>query len=77
MQSPSVHDEMSAFFAQQAMLNETAERPWVVFAEAKYQDRFDSFQDAYSFAASSFDSGKFLIRNLRATEPFLPMMYVA
>ena len=77
MQGLAIHDEMSAFFAKQAELSETTAKPWVVFAEAKYQDRFDSFQEAYSFAAYSFEPGKFIIRNLRATEPFLPMMYVA
>ncbi len=77
MQGLAIHDEMAAFLAQQADLNVSAEKPWVVFAEAKFQDWFDSFEDAYSFAAFSFAPGKFLIRNLRASEPFLPMIYVA
>lgn len=76
MQELQIHDEMAAFLRQQDSLKQDAESPWVVFAKAAYQNRFPSFEDAYQFAAENFESGKFLIRDVRGREPFIPLMYV-
>lgn len=77
MQGLAIHDEIAAFLRQQATLGEIKENPWVVFAKAAYQDRFGSFEAAYEFAASNFENGKFLIRNVQGEEPFIPLMYAA
>lgn len=77
MQTLDIHNEVAAFLASQAELNTTTESPWVVFANATFQSRFDSFEAAYQFAVSKFDSGKYLIRNICAPEPFIPLMFVA
>lgn len=75
MQGLAIHDEIAAFLSRQPELSATAENPWVVFAKAEYQDRFSSFEAAYEYAAGKFDSGKFLIRNVRAEPSFIPLMY--
>jgi hypothetical protein len=75
MQDLSIHDEVAAFLAQQATLSETKENPWVVFAKATYQSRFSSFEAAYEYAVEKFEVGKFLIRDIRGQEPFIPLMY--
>ena len=77
MQEPDIHDEIAAFLAAQASLSENKDDPWVVFASAAFQARFASFEAAYEYAVENFPVGKFLIRNLFASEPFIPMMYVA
>lgn len=76
MQELAIHDEIAAFLAQQSTLSKTEEKPWVVFAKGEFQQRFASFEDAYTFAASKFDAGKFLIRDLHQEKPFIPLMFV-
>lgn len=75
MQGLAIHDEIAAFLAQQSKLSETNENPWVVFAKAEYQNRFSTFEAAYEYAAVNFESGKFLIRNVKAEPSFIPLMY--
>ncbi len=50
--------------------------PWVVFAQSKFQERFSSFEQAYRYAVGRFGSGEYLIRDLTAAEPFVPMVFV-
>ena len=76
MQELDIHDEVAAFLKEQPTLIQTKENPWVVFAEAAYKERFGNFEDAYEYAMGHFPVGRFLIRNILAAEPFIPMMYV-
>ncbi len=77
MQTFDVENEVRAFLAAQAGLSEIKENPWVVFADSEYKGRFSAFEEAYSFASSKFEGGKFLIRQLNAEKAFAPLIYVA
>jgi len=72
-----IHDEVAAFIKDQPRLSAIEGNPWVVFAEGRFQDRFASFEEAYAFAYERFEGGKFLIRDVRGEEPFIPLMFVA
>ena len=77
MQESVIHDQIEAYHREHSLLKETAANPWVVFADAKFQQRFSSFEQAYQYAVGHFKSGEYLIRELGATDPFVPMVYVA
>ncbi len=77
MQESVIHDQIEAYHRDQASLRITTSDPWVVFSGAKFQSRFSSFEQAYEYAVSHFKSGEYLIRELGADAPFVPMVYVA
>jgi hypothetical protein len=76
MQELDIHDEIAAFMRDKPKLSIDDSSPWVVFAKGQFQERFSSFEAAYTYAVQNFDAGKFLIRDLNQEKPFIPLMFV-
>lgn len=71
-----LREDVATFYRLQSEITEEDKRrPWAVIASSSLQDQFESYADAFRYAASKLESGKFLIRNLVAEDPAVPMVF--
>jgi hypothetical protein len=54
----------------------TAANPIVVFFGGQVEGWFPSFEDAYNWASVRLPSNRYLVRDVSAEPPFLPLLFV-
>ena len=72
-----LQEELKTFREQEATLRKAHSGDWVVISGSEVAGVFKSFQRAAEAAVAAYQDGQFLIRQIDAPEPELPLIALA
>ena len=74
MSTTAIQDEIKAYEKEQAHLEAELFGKWVLFHNGELVDSFEDFQDVADAAVRQFGRGPYLIRQVGAPPPYMPLV---